>query len=148
MVDRLATSDRIRRAIGGISKPDSISLTIFYYAGHGIMDRNNDMYLCPYDISVEDPLVSGINIRDLNYVISQSENKKNIVTILDCSYSGRAIEGIRLKSISESRFVIAIMGAGAVSREYDMPHTAIQGTHPHGQMSYHLIEGLYGKASD
>jgi uncharacterized caspase-like protein len=177
LIGRDATRNSIIKAISDIFRKDvnDCSLVIFYFSGHGIIDESNEGYIAPYDMDPEDPFVCGINMEEIKNVISKSKNKASVAMILDCCYAGIATKNSKgmappetktknmytqqLKKLIESpseqnhsgtgKIVLASSEANAVSREKnncrhlnnDLPHT-------HGAFSFHLLEGLDGKAAD
>jgi uncharacterized caspase-like protein len=148
LLGQQATRKNILRAVSEIFRQDiECDLIFFYFSGHAFLDYNNDLYLAPYDMVAEDPIIAGINIRHMNEIISSSINKRNVVLIYDCMFSDRAADGLKVRNSEESRFVLAASRDG-VAREITIPHTTINATHTHGTMSFFLIEGLYGKARD
>ena len=91
-----STNKNIRSAMSEILwEANSYDLILFYFSGHGFVDVYNTGYIAPYDMLREKPFVCGINMRELNYMLSTSLNKKNIVLILDVSYSGIAMKGFK-----------------------------------------------------
>ena len=138
---------------------------LFYFSGHGFADENKDVFIAPYDVDPEDPYVCGINIEELNRVMDKSNNNSKIVTILDCCYAGKAIEGAKgnsegivalddsfkkIGSIDKNRptragkIVLASSQANESAHEKKFEHDGT--SHYHGIFSYYLIEGLLGKA--
>jgi hypothetical protein len=162
-----AVSDIFRQAI-------DCSLVIFYFSGHGLIDENNDGYIAPYDMDSADPFVCGIKMEDLREVIYRAKNKESVLLILDCCYAGIATKGTKsipdldsrityennLKRLSEppsdklvssgrGKIILASSEASAPSREKnDCKHYKQNGgPHTHGAFTFHLIEGLDGKAA-
>ena len=142
---------------------------LFYFSGHGFADENKDVYIAPYDVDPDDPYVCGISIDELNRVMDNSRNNSKFVTILDCCYAGKAIEGAKgvsegvitlddsfkkigsainvdkNKPIHSSKIILASSQADQSAHEKIFEH---EGTsHHHGIFSYYLIEGLLGKAN-
>lgn len=91
-----ATYKNIMTFISQIFREDrEYDLGLFYFSGHGFMDKNNELYLATFDVNEKDPIVCGIKIKELKDIIYSSKNKKNTVLILDCCYSGAATEVLR-----------------------------------------------------
>ena len=61
-------------------------MALFYFSGHGFVDKSGDLYLSTYDVSKKDPYIGGINVDDLRDQIYTSENKNNAIMILDCCF--------------------------------------------------------------
>lgn len=57
------------------------------------IDPYKDTYLAPYDMSLNEPLVNGIKIRQLKESVLKSVNKNSVIVIFDCAsetiYEGR-----------------------------------------------------------
>jgi uncharacterized caspase-like protein len=177
LIGRDATRNAIIKAISDIFRKsvDDCNLVIFYFSGHGIIDENNEGYIAPYDMDPQDPFVCGINMEEIRDVISKSKNKASVAMILDCCYAGIATKNAKamappetmtknmytqqLKKLIESpseqnhsgkgKIVLASSEANAVSREKNnCRHLDNDSPHTHGAFSFHLLEGLDGKAAD
>jgi hypothetical protein len=156
-----ATSQNIRKALSDIFwQTDYYDIVMFYFSGHGFKDSYDNGYIAPYDMIVDEPFVCGINMKELNAVISQSKNKQVVIMILDCCFSGIATRGDRaiLESISKQQFeegielsgqgriVLASGGKDQKSKEtLECKHLYNSQSHPHGKFTFHLIEALEGK---
>jgi uncharacterized caspase-like protein len=169
-----ATRRNILKAVSEVFQKDNTSdLILFYFSGQVIIDKRNFLFLVPYDIDPKDPFISSIDVEDLKKVILNSNNKTSIIFILDCCYAGvitkeiiraetlseykylKNLYSTNLKKIIESstqgqgKIVLASSEANAVSREKNYClHSENDSPHTHGAFSYHLIEGLEGKAAD
>jgi hypothetical protein len=164
LVGEDAKCTEIRKAINdAFWKTDPHDLVLFYFSGHGFVDGYNDGYIAPYDMRLDEPFTFGINMRELRETISKSKNKKNVVVILDCCYSGIATKGDKsLSTINltkedfekhldfsgEGRIILASSQANQRSKEIEVPHRDNMKPHPHGNFTFHLIQGLDGEASD
>lgn len=167
LTGKIATCKAIRKAISDLFwQMDPCDLAIFYFSGHGFVDSRGNGYIAPYDMLYDEPLVCGINMAELRHVILGSENKSSVVVILDCCYSGITTKGIKggesqsfafepnfgnlvMEEGGEGKIILASSGETEVSREIsDCKHVDDGSPHPHGNFTYHLIEGLDGKAAD
>jgi hypothetical protein len=84
-----ATRRNILKAVHEVFQTDNkYDLVTFYFSGHGIMDRNDEGYLAPYDMDPDFPSVSGISMKELKNAIYDTRNIANTIIILDCSYAG------------------------------------------------------------
>ena len=96
LIGRDATKKNILKAFSDIFRKDaSHDVVAIYFAGHGVVDKNNVGYLAPYDMDPEDPFVSGINMEELRKIIYESKNQASVLMLLDCSSSGISSKGIK-----------------------------------------------------
>jgi uncharacterized caspase-like protein len=166
-----AVSDIFHKAV------DNCNLVLFYFSGHGIFGENNEGYIAPYDMDPEDPFVYGINMEEMRNVVFRSKNNANVVILLDCCYAGIAANGSKAmaqpeletknlyalhlkkfidspseqsnKGFARGKIVLASSEPNEKSREKNnCVHLNMNDPHTHGAFSFHLIEGLDGKAAD
>jgi uncharacterized caspase-like protein len=112
---------------------------------------------------LDEPSIFGVNIQGLVETISKSKNKRNVVMILDCCYSEITTKGNTSLSIinvtredfekhlrltGEGRIILASSQANQKSKEIELPHRDNMKPHPHGEFTFHLIQGLDGEAAD
>jgi uncharacterized caspase-like protein len=171
LTGREATSDAIRQAVSDLLwKTDESDLSLFYFSGHGFQDGYGDGYIAPWNMRRTDPMVRGIRMSFLTDLVLRAQMKNTVLMILDCCYSGIAtegkkgeamsVEGPRLnewfsqlghESVGKGRVVLASSGKDEKSRERlkceHMLGIGAQAEHPHGVFTYHLLEGLDGKAA-
>ncbi|KAF5431336.1 putative protein, contains caspase domain [Candidatus Methanophagaceae archaeon] len=166
LLDTAATCKAIRKAISDLLwQTHSCGLTLFYFSGHGFADSYGNGYLAPYDMMKAEPLVCGISMGELKQVILDSKYKAAVLIILDCCHSGIPTKGGKsilddetpfdpyFRNLSEGgggkgKIILASSEATQQSRETSCTHAKGGSSHPHGIFTFHLIEGLYGKASD
>lgn len=87
---------------------------LFYYCGHGLYgDEQSPLYLTLAGSSDTDKQVNAIRISDVKSQMAQSSAKTRIM-ILDCCYSGAALEGT-LSSENDMRPAIALSGTYAMA---------------------------------
>ncbi len=178
LVNENATSDAIRKAISDLLwQTYSCDLALFFFSGHGFVDSYDNHYLAPRDMLKEAPLVYGIQMQELKQLFLKSVNKTTVLMILDCCYSGVFTKGEKSltenktsidpyfesinedlaalqekygelddKKEGEGKIILASSGETEKSREKIYTH--YNDSHPHGSFSFHLIEGLRGKAAD
>ena len=170
LIGEKATYRAISRSINNsYRKRIDYGTVLFYFSGHGFADENKDVYIAPYDVDPDDPYVCGISIEELNRVMDNSRNNSKFVTILDCCYAGKVIEGAKgvsdgvstlddsfkkigsainldkNKPIHSSKIILASSQADQSAHEKIFEHEG--SPHHHGIFSYYLIEGLHGKAN-
>jgi Caspase domain len=159
LIGQNATYERIRMAISDLLwKTGTSDIALFYFSGHGFVDSYGIGYLAPYDMFKNDPTVFGIRIQELQEIISKAIDKKCVLLILDCCYSGLATKGdpkaefernLDPVGAGEGRIILASTEADAVSREIaDCTHNNKGVPHTHGIFTSYLIDGLDGAAAD
>ena len=159
-------------------KEVNYDVVAIYFSGHAVVDSNHVGYLAPYDMDPEDPLVSGISLGQLMNIINESKNLASVMMFLDCCHagiggrnkikSGPGYTGIDYgKDLISTAFqkmvespgkpgtpatrgavILASSEANAVSRERNYAHSDDDKPHSHGAFTFHLIEGIDGKAAD
>lgn len=63
---------------------------LVYYSGHGALNRQNELHLCPATVRPDALSPSALAYQDVRDIVSDSPARRRIV-ILDCCFSGRAI---------------------------------------------------------
>src|SRR5689334_12039954 len=89
--------DKIRDTILSFFVDKDIKPTdtiVFYFSGHGIPDEYGNNYLTTSDIDPDFPLGRGFSFKDLKSIAGMSISTR-IVSILDCCYSGAAVNGAK-----------------------------------------------------
>ena len=165
-----ANCQAIRKAISDVLwKPDPCKLVLFYFSGHGFRDEYGNGYIAPYDMKPREPLVCGIRMQELTGLLLSAKNKTAVVVVLDCCYSGIAAQGARAaaeplgdpglkdwfsaldkETAGEGRIILASSRKDEKSREKEGCVHALgnQGPHVHGKFTFHLLEGLDGRAAE
>jgi hypothetical protein len=163
-----ATQRNILKQISEIFRQDEIfDLALFYFSGHGFVDKNEDLYLATYDVDKKDPYVGGIKVDDLSNQIYSSKNKRSAIMILDCCYSGTATaKTTKIKNLTpifeknfqnikdenknygSGKFTITSCANDKLSWEMvNCKHSPEDQPHIHGAFTYYLLEGLRGGAA-
>lgn len=166
-----ATCAAIREAISDLLwELDHCTLSLLYFSGHGFRDEYGNGYIAPYNINRAKPFGCGIRMQELTEVVQAAKNKEGILLILDCCYSGIATEGkgdmalgaeaprfdqwfaaLKHEDMGRGRIILASSGKNEKSREMlECVHTlglSDQIPHPHGALTFHLLEGLDVKAA-
>ncbi|MEO1052143.1 MAG: caspase family protein [Bacteroidota bacterium] len=138
------------------SKPQDVF--VFYYAGHGTLDEDNDdqYYLVPTDITklYGDPAQlqdKGISATDLKGLLAQVKSQKQLI-LMDACHSGGAIKtiGVRAAASEEKAIVQLARSSGVVmiassgTQQYASEFEVLE----HGVFTYALLEALDGRADN
>ena len=166
LINADASYQSIRKAISDLLwKSDSCDLSLLYFSGHGFRDGYGNGYIAAHDMFKSEPFVCGINMQELRKVVLNSTNKQCVLVILDCCYSGiptkdeKALPDIAIsfdpyfgdlgkEGGGEGKFIIASSGEDQKSREIESKSGNGKGKVIHGAFTYHLLNGLDGKAAD
>lgn len=127
---------------------------IFYFSGHGVVDKFG-AYLAPIDT---DSVELGVNLDFLRRLIQNKSNPNTMVAVfLDCCHSGAAdIKGfgddpnVRGLTSNDVEQTMHSLGTGntliAACQAYE---SSIElGSLQHGIFTYHLLDGMCGNAVD
>ncbi len=167
LINERASGKNIRRAISDLLwKMDECEFSLFYFSGHGLTDSYGNGFIAAYDIDTNCPLECGIRMQELRDLMLAARNKKAVMIILDCCYSGiasdgdKGVSGSPAKAVEaclaplndpnlQGRIVITSAGSDERSREIaECRHTlGSQPTHPHGAFTFQILEGLDGRAA-
>jgi hypothetical protein len=167
LVNEKATSRNIRKAISDLLwQTDEGKLAVFYFSGHGFRDSRGHGYIAPYDMVKDEPYVCGIDMQDIKDVVLES-NKEAVFMFLDCCFSGISAKGDEDVSLTpyfknfeaDATGQVSAQGKGKVvfassesdkasAEKDDCVDVTNQTPHCHGDFSFHLIEGLDGRAAN
>ena len=164
LINEEATSRGIRKALSDLFwRTEPCNLMLFYFSGHGIIDGYNTGYIAPSDMLKDQPFVCGIRHEELGYVCMNSIGKASVV-ILDSCYSGgaagdrsplnikeafRPFDDLTQETRAEGKIVLTSTDDHSVAKEDgNCAHVVGSEPHPHGLFTFHLLEGLDGKAKN
>ncbi|MEL7002052.1 MAG: caspase family protein, partial [Bacteroidota bacterium] len=155
--DTEATKENIIKGFESIisqAKPEDVF--VFYYAGHGTLDEDNDneYYLVPTDITklYGDPAQlqrSGVSATDLKNYLAKVKPQKQLI-LMDACHSGGAIKSINVRAAaSEEKAIIQLARASGVvmiassgTKQFASEFEELK----HGVFTYALLEALDGQA--
>lgn len=114
LIDDEATLKNMKKEIeSALEKAPEGSTFLFYYAGHGVMDRNSGIkYFANSDIKGSDYTNSGFSVKWLGNTIKEKFKGKLVWLMADCCYSGALLDEAE-KINSAGKNVIAITSASS-----------------------------------
>jgi WD40 repeat protein len=155
--DTDATRDKILGAFKDIitkAKPEDVF--VFYYAGHGTIDEenNNSFYLVPTNVTKiygdqEQLLAKGISDDELKNNLTLVKAQKQLV-IMDACHSGAAVSTMKVRgTASDEKAIVRLARSSGVvilaasgSKQFATEFEQLK----HGTFTYALLEALEGKA--
>lgn len=142
--------DRVRRTINRVlreaGRDDQV---LFYYSGHGKLDRTGKLCLAMTD-TVQDELEStSVRIGDIKDYIEVS-NCKQVMLILDCCYSGAAGKDFVARTDAAGALQAEAQGTGiCIMSASNSVQTALEdAARGMGVFTRHLIEGMRSGDAD
>lgn len=143
---RLVTERTMSEVLGEVedflrsaTRQDTVLL---YYSGHGLLDQNNELFLCTRDTRSDRLWSSAINANHLRAIMDESAAAATVV-VLDCCHSGRFKgPGVAPGALAgRGRFVLTSSRSGQLAHDAHVHNHASLFTH-------HLAEGLRHGADD
>ena len=114
---------------------------LFYYSGHGLLDKFNNFYFCTRSTRINALIPTAISDEVLNSMIRHSISSR-VVIVIDCCHSGRFKSAVMSEYLKgEGRFVITSSRAKELSEdatETDQPST----------FTKYVVEALLSSAVD
>jgi WD40 repeat protein len=155
--DTEATKENIIKGFESIiSQAKQEDVFVFYYAGHGTLDEdnNNEYYLVPTNITklYGDPQQlqdKGISASELKTYLAQVKSQKQLI-LMDACHSGGALKSINVRAAaSEEKAIVQLARASGVvmiassgTQQFASEFEVLQ----HGVFTYALLEALDGEA--
>jgi hypothetical protein len=142
------------KAIIARAKPEDVFL--FYYAGHGTLDEDNneEYYLVPTDVTklygdATQLHAKGISATELKSYFTQVKSQKQII-LMDACHSGGALKSLHVRGAAMDEKAIiqlarssgVVMLASSGTKQFATEFDQLK----HGVFTYALIEALDGKA--
>jgi hypothetical protein len=146
---RDATSAEARRRLVAFLKDAGPEDTVlFYYSGHGKLDRSFALHLCTSDSEVDLLEATGISMRFVHDLLKKCRAQKSVV-MLDCCYSGAAA-GMKARGNVDEQLKFAVQGTGTylltASNGIETAQEKEGGRY--GIFTRHVIEGLRSGEAD
>jgi len=163
LVDENATLQAIKSTIGSWLaknvKPQD--MVLLFYSGHGGVDADPsgeesdglNKYVIPYDAKLSDLYSTALLNAELSIMLDRVRSNR-FIFLIDCCYSGGATSGIgKMKTVSKTKVSTDIYGqlagGGRIvisASESDTVSFEVSSL-GHGIFTYHLLDGLRGKAN-
>ena len=149
LLHKNATVSNIKSAIGTwlraqVGEDDTV---LIYYAGHGAPE-GNETYWVTYEANIDDLYATALSNNEVSDMLTRIQSKR-MITFLDACYSAATVKRTRgtrgmpieipwEKFQGEGRITITASNGKQESLEDE--------EYQHGVFTYHLLEGLKGKA--
>jgi hypothetical protein len=101
LLDEEATLKNIKKSLEGLlAKIPKNGNFVFYYAGHGMKEKNGDTYFANYDINTAQAESTGLSVSWIGETIRNNFKGNMVWLTADCCYSGSLIgEGKKMNNI-------------------------------------------------
>lgn len=149
LLHKNATVSNIKSAIGTWLRAQvrEYDTVLIYYAGHGAPE-GNETYWVTYEANIDDLYATALSNNEVSDMLTRIQSKR-MITFLDACYSAATVKRTRgtrgmpieipwEKFQGEGRITITASNGKQESLEDE--------EYQHGVFTYHLLEGLKGKA--
>jgi len=144
-----ATVSNIKSAIGTWlrAQADEQDTVLIYYAGHGAPE-GNETYWVTYEANIDDLYATALSNNDVSDMLTRIQSKR-MITFLDACYSAATVK--RTKGTRGMPTEIPwekFQGTGriTITASNGKQESLEDEEYGHGVFTYHLLEGLKGKA--
>ena len=104
---------------------DADGVLLLYFVGHGVILRQGRLCLVLADTDAEDPDITGLEYQRVREALLDSPARLKVV-ILDCCYSGRAIEALSGSDVASSTDIRGVYTLTASDHTAHVPPLAQQ----------------------
>jgi len=144
-----ATKQNIWRALSKLKRKVTHSDTVWiYYAGHAAAE-DDDMYWVTHDANINDLFGTALGNNEISKVL-QKIVPQRLFMFLDCCHAAAmsAKTNLTRSSLNLQDLFASYQGYGRVTiASSDGNQTSLElADHGHGAFTYHLVEGMRGKA--
>jgi tetratricopeptide (TPR) repeat protein len=154
LVNEEATHDQILRELDLLqnrSGPDS--LTLIFFAGHGVVNKSGQSFLVASDTRTDDPLSTAVDMTLFNSTVQRLRSRSAVI-ITDACHSGALGDLLKSSGPGTGGNLSAKSFAEPVRSQSSFIFTAASPTQSsverpslqHGLFTYHLLQGLEGPA--
>lgn len=157
--DTDATKENIEKGFKTIvSKAKAEDVFLFYYAGHGTLDEenNDEYYLVPTNVTKlygdhQQLVAKGISATELKGYLTQVKAQKQII-LMDACHSGGALKSMNVRAAATDEKAIVqlarssgvVMIAASGTKQFATEFEQLK----HGVFTYALLEALDGNADN
>ena len=160
LIDKDANRDSLLKIRTFLKKPAQDDIVYLYFACHAMPDpeRQNNIYLLPYDTNVKDISGTGIRMQEISSAIKENIISKKVMIFIDACHASSVEElsGLRgvsllsaqsstnnyLLNMNRSDPSIAIFTA---SESSEPSHEGSQWGAGHGVFTYYILDALDGR---
>jgi len=164
LLDQNATGLNIKNALfSWLKKALEEDMVTIYFAGHGSPespDSPENLFLLPYDTKYDNIAGTGFPMWDIETALKRFVKAKKVVVLADACHAGgvgqaynitrRASRGIEVNPISTGFQNLSRIGDGvcviSASDNRQLSQESKDWGGGHGVFTYHLLQGLEGKA--
>jgi tetratricopeptide (TPR) repeat protein/uncharacterized caspase-like protein len=156
LVNQDATLSALRTALGTwlARSAEKDDVVYIFFAGHGVVEGERDGYLVAHDSDPQNLYATALSVAELDRLVGERLRARTVVLIADACHSGnigwtsrataeQVLIGRYLDEVGKAgRGVFRLLGSRADENSYEDRRWG----GGHGVFTYHLLEGLKGKA--
>lgn len=116
---------------------------LVFYSGHGALGNASEAYWVTYDADVEDLASSAVSNHEISTLIASMPARRKL-TLIDSCYSEATAK--KYRALVPSEVFNEFKGEGVVTITASTGQQKSVETGGHGAFTYHLLDGLNGKA--
>ena len=125
ILDSDATRDKILATQSFLAQARAVDSVIIFFAGHGLLDINDDYFFGTTDIDPEDPAASGLSYSAMSGMLDGISARQKLM-LMDTCYSGEVTESASNLPLPDG---VATRGLSFASEsEVNVSHTMLQKT--------------------
>jgi tetratricopeptide (TPR) repeat protein/uncharacterized caspase-like protein len=156
LTNQAATLSAVRSAIG-TTLPRSVEpddVVVIYFAGHGVVEGERDGYLLAHDSDPQNLYATGLQLSELNRIITERLKARTVILIADACHSGQL--GLTSRGMADdilvNRYLEEIGNSGKgvfrllASRQDQRSYEGKTWGGGHGVFTWFLLKGLGGDA--
>ena len=143
--------DPILASIEKFREAEPEDTVLFYFSGHGFLDRDNRPILCVADTELADLAGTGLKLDTVLDVLTECKAKRQVVWLDACQLkldiqsnsnpNAQLLAALKERAEQSQNFS-AMLSCDRHEYSWEIPELG------HGLFTYYLIKGLQGKAAD